>query len=136
MTPDPASRAAEPSEDQQHAARREVLQYALRRFGIYLFTLWAAITVAFFIFRLVPGDPMNILLGNLTRAEGRQRDAEEEEALIAHFRQIFGMDEPLPMQYVNLPAQGGPWAGSTWGRPSSNIRRRRGIWSFGACPGR
>ena len=101
MTADSPSRAAESSEDQQRAGRREVLRYALRRFGVYLFTLWAAITVAFFIFRLVPGDPMNILLGNLTRAEGRQRDAAAEEAIIARYRHIFGMDEPLPLQYVN-----------------------------------
>ena len=73
-----------------------------RRFGVYLFTLWAAITVAFFIFRLVPGDPMNILLGNLTRAEGRQRDAEAQEAIIAHYRQIFGMDEPLPLHSTSI----------------------------------
>lgn len=85
----------------QDAGRRDVFQYALRRVGVYLFTLWAAITVAFFVFRLVPGDPMSILLGNLTRAEGRQRDKEAEEAIIAYYREIFGMDDPLPLQYVN-----------------------------------
>jgi len=88
-------------DDRDAAGRREVALYILRRFGVYLFTLWAAITVAFFIFRLVPGDPMSILLGNLTRAEGRQRDEAAEEAIIAQYRQIFGMDEPLPLQYIN-----------------------------------
>ena len=98
MTADSFSREAEPNTE---TGRREVFQYALRRFGVYLFTLWAAITVAFFVFRLVPGDPMTILLGNLTRAEGRQRDAEAEAAIIAYYREIFGMDDPLPLQYVN-----------------------------------
>lgn len=101
MTANIDARAEEPATERQDAGRREVFQYAVRRFGVYLFTLWAAITVAFFIFRLVPGDPMNILLGNLTRAEGRQRDAAAEEAIIAHYREIFGMDDPLPLQYVN-----------------------------------
>ena len=120
----------------QDAGGREVFQYAVRRFGVYLFTLWAAITVAFFVFRLVPGDPMNILLGNLTRAEGRQRDKEAEEAIIAYYREIFGMDDPLPLQYVNYLRTRRSWAGWTWGRLSSNTRRRRRTSSFGACPGR
>ena len=105
MTAKSDARAEETAAERQHTGRREVFQYAVRRFGVYLFTLWAAITVAFFVFRLVPGDPMNILLGNLTRAEGRQRDKEAEEAIIAYYREIFGMDDPLPLQYVNYLRQ-------------------------------
>ena len=101
MTAKSEAPAESPAEKRDTAGRRELLQYVLRRFGVYLFTLWAAITVAFFIFRLVPGDPMNILLSNLTRVEGRQRDADAQEAIIARYRQIFGMDDPLPQQYVN-----------------------------------
>ena len=51
-------------------ARRQVVLYVARRFGVYLFTLWAAITVAFFIFRAIPGDPMMIMFGQLSRAQG------------------------------------------------------------------
>ena len=101
MTANSDAPGAESAAEGQAAGRREVTLYVLRRFGVYLFTLWAAITVAFFVFRLVPGDPMNILLGNLARAEGRQRDAEAEEAIIAYYRDIFGLDDPLPLQYVN-----------------------------------
>ncbi len=81
------------------SGRREAVHYIVRRFGIYLFTLWAAFTVAFFVFRMVPGDPMTILLGQLSRAEG-QLDPEEAEVIIAHYREVFGLDEPLYKQYV------------------------------------
>lgn len=81
------------------AARRETVRYLWRRFGIYLFTLWAAFTVAFFVFRMVPGDPMTILLGQLSRAEG-QLNPEEAEVVIARYREIFGLDEPLYRQYI------------------------------------
>ena len=101
MTANSGSGAAKPSKQRDAAGRREIVQYVLRRFAVYLFTLWAAITVAFFVFRLVPGDPMNIMLGNLSRAEGQQLDPEEEEAIIAHYRKIFGLDDPLPLQYIN-----------------------------------
>ncbi len=101
MTTDPESHKEKTTKQKDASGRREIVNYALRRFGIYLFTLWAAFTVAFFVFRLVPGDPMTILLGNLSRAEGQQPDPEEMEAIIAHYRKIFGLDDPLPLQYVN-----------------------------------
>lgn len=80
-------------------ARRQVALYIARRFGVYLFTLWAAITVAFFIFRAIPGDPMMIMFGQLSRAQGNL-SAEEAEAIIQVYRAQFGLDEPLTTQYV------------------------------------
>ena len=101
MTTDQESHKDKTTEKNGAHGRREIVDYAVRRFGVYLFTLWAAITVAFFVFRLVPGDPMSIMLGNLSRAEGHQPDPEEMEVIIAHYREIFGLDDPLPLQYVN-----------------------------------
>jgi peptide/nickel transport system permease protein len=37
--------------------------YLLRRIGFYLLTAWAAITINFFIPRLIPGDPVLALIG-------------------------------------------------------------------------
>lgn len=38
----------------------------LRRFGLYLLTAWVAITVNFLLPRLMPGNPVKILIGRLT----------------------------------------------------------------------
>jgi len=34
------------------------VRFLLQRIAFYLFTLWAAITLNFFIPRLIPGDPV------------------------------------------------------------------------------
>lgn len=39
------------------------MTYLLRRIGFYLLTAWAAITINFFIPRLIPGDPVLALIG-------------------------------------------------------------------------
>jgi peptide/nickel transport system permease protein len=39
--------------------------YLLRKLGFYVVALWAAITVNFFIPRLMPGDPVDIMLSKL-----------------------------------------------------------------------
>ncbi len=42
------------------------MSYLTRRFGFYLVTAWAAITMNFFIPRLMPGDPAQILVSRLS----------------------------------------------------------------------
>ena len=43
------------------------MKYLLQRIAFYLFTAWAAITINFFIPRLIPGDPVQSLISS-TRA--------------------------------------------------------------------
>jgi peptide/nickel transport system permease protein len=62
----------------------------LRRAGIGLLTLWAAVTVAFFALRLAAGDPTDNLL-----AQGLA-SPEQAQAL----RESLGLDQPLMIQYV------------------------------------
>jgi peptide/nickel transport system permease protein len=38
------------------------MRYLLQRFAFYLFTAWAALTINFFIPRMIPGDPVKSLL--------------------------------------------------------------------------
>jgi peptide/nickel transport system permease protein len=61
----------------------------LRRAGISVLTLWAAVTVAFFALRLAGGDPTDNLL-----AQGLA-SPEQAEAL----RQSLGLEDPLLVQY-------------------------------------
>ncbi|WBB68276.1 ABC transporter permease [Micromonospora sp. WMMD812] len=61
------------------------MTFLLRRIAFYLFTAWAAITLNFFIPRMIPGDPVSSLL---SRYQGRlSTDA------IQSLRVLFGLDK-------------------------------------------
>ncbi|WP_446210318.1 ABC transporter permease [Micromonospora sp. IBSANI012] len=61
------------------------MRFLLQRTAFYLFTAWAAITLNFFIPRMVPGDPVQSLI---SRNQGRiSADA------IQSLRVLFGLDE-------------------------------------------
>jgi len=69
------------------------LRYILQRLGFYLFAGWAALTLNFFLPRLMPGDPATALFA---RFRGRLAP----EAMSA-LRETFGLtDAPLMSQYV------------------------------------
>ena len=68
------------------------LKYLLRRLGFYSVAAWAALTLNFFIPRLMPGDPATIIFA-------RFRGKLKPEAIKA-LRETFGLtDEPLLGQY-------------------------------------
>ncbi len=73
--------------------------YLLRRVGFYVFTAWAAITINFFLPRLIPGDPVQSLIA---RARG-QLDANAIQSLYI----LFGLntDESIVEQYVDYLGQ-------------------------------
>jgi hypothetical protein len=61
------------------------MRFLLRRIAFYLFTAWAAITLNFFIPRLIPGDPVQSMI---SRYQGRiSADA------IHSLRVLFGLDK-------------------------------------------
>jgi peptide/nickel transport system permease protein len=69
------------------------VRYLLRRLGFYLVAAWAALTLNFFLPRLMPGDPATALFA---RFKGRL----SAPALLA-LRQVFGLtDAPLFSQYL------------------------------------
>src|SRR5689334_3342263 len=69
------------------------MRYVLKRLGFYLLAAWAAITLNFFLPRLMPGDPATALFARL---HGRLAP----EALDA-LRETFGLTRaPLAVQYV------------------------------------
>ena len=47
------------------------MRYFLRKLGFYAVALWAALTLNFVIPRLMPGDPVDILLAKLQQRGGR-----------------------------------------------------------------
>lgn len=69
------------------------MRFALRRLGFYLLAAWFALTLNFFLPRLMPGDPATALFA---RFKGRLAP----EA-VAGLRQAFGLtDAPLWQQYL------------------------------------
>jgi peptide/nickel transport system permease protein len=66
-------------------------QYLLARFVLLVPVLFGVSVVTFSLIRLVPGDPVSVVLGPDARA--RPED-------IAAIRAAFGLDEPAPLQYV------------------------------------
>ena len=71
------------------------MRYFLQRIAFYLFTLWAAITLNFFIPRMVPGDPVQSLIA---KYQG-QLSTKSIQSLYV----LFGLDqnESLGNQYVD-----------------------------------
>jgi peptide/nickel transport system permease protein len=75
------------------------VKFLLQRIAFYLFTAWAAITINFFIPRLIPGDPVTSLINKF---QG-QMSTEAIHSLYV----LFGLDKNASMwsQYVDYWGQ-------------------------------
>ena len=63
------------------------MQYLLRRFGLLLLTLWVALTVNFALPRLMPGNPLELMVGKLG-AQGRPHRPSAAKAIA----KAYGLD--------------------------------------------
>jgi peptide/nickel transport system permease protein len=71
------------------------MRYFLRRFGFLVLTLWAAITLNFFIPRMMPGDPAQAMLAKFA-AQGTL-----DPHLLDAVKAMLGLPtEPLWQQYI------------------------------------
>ncbi|MCK2238502.1 MULTISPECIES: ABC transporter permease [unclassified Crossiella] len=75
------------------------MRFVLQRLAFYLFTAWAAVTINFFIPRLIPGDPVTSLI---SRQQGAM-SAENIQSLYV----LFGLDgdQSIFEQYLDYVAQ-------------------------------
>ncbi|MCA0456214.1 MAG: ABC transporter permease [Chloroflexi bacterium] len=71
--------------------------YFLRRLAIFFLTIWIAATVIWLIPRLAPGDPITAMVGRMIQQGG---SVENSAAIIEGWRERFGLNDPLPVQYV------------------------------------
>ncbi|MEV6931769.1 ABC transporter permease [Dactylosporangium sp. NPDC051485] len=71
------------------------MKFLLQRLAFYLFTAWAAITINFFIPRMIPGDPISSFLA-------RNQGAVSSDS-IQSLRVLFGLDQEqsLWQQYLD-----------------------------------
>ncbi|WP_128382216.1 ABC transporter permease [Streptomyces cavernae] len=70
-------------------------RYVAGKVGGAVVSLLAVLVTSFFLFRLIPGDPVKFMTG------GRQVSAEQ----LAAYRQEFGLDLPLWKQFTNYCGQ-------------------------------
>ncbi len=66
-----------------------MLRYTFEKLGYALITLFGVVTVIFFLFNVLPGDPARMMLG--------QNETAEQVAVV---KQKYGFDKPLVEQYL------------------------------------
>lgn len=71
-------------------------QYLFRRLAGAVLVTFGVTLVVFFLMRVVPGDPIDIMLG----AEGLY-----DPGLAAKYRAEYGLDQPVPLQYAKWLVQ-------------------------------
>lgn len=64
-------------------------KYIIKRIIMMLLTLFVLVTILFFLFRVVPGDPVSMFIDS-------GLDRESQELLLKH----YGLDKPIGQQYV------------------------------------
>jgi len=71
--------------------------YALRRLGMFFFTVFLGTTLIFIIPRLAPGDPVAAMVSRMSAQAGSAANTAE---IIHAWRVRFGLDAPMPIQYL------------------------------------
>ncbi|ALM20424.1 ABC transporter permease [Nonlabens sp. MIC269] len=66
-----------------------MISYLLKKLGYALFTLWGVVTLVFFLFYLMPGDPAQMMLGENQTMEQ-----------VAAVQKKYGLDKTLGKQYL------------------------------------
>ena len=66
-------------------------RFLLQRLLLFLPTLLGAVTVVFLLIHVVPGDPVEVMLGETASSADKQA-----------LRQELGLDRPLPSQYLRF----------------------------------
>ena len=64
-------------------------KFILRRFLLLIPVLWGVATLVFIVTQVLPGDPVDLMLGETARPAQREQ-----------LRQMLGLDRPLSIQYV------------------------------------
>jgi len=73
-----------------------IKRYILERVVMYLIVILLALSINFIIPRLIPGDPIGVIIGRLSYQGGRI-GAEE---LVQEYKRMFGLDKDLPTQFI------------------------------------
>lgn len=102
QAPDPVARSLDAADLVEPKISRlsPTMRYYLRRFGLYLITLWGSLTASFFFFRLLPGDPISGIITQL-QTRGQYSTLTQSEDMVKFYKKEFGLDGNLLHQYIN-----------------------------------
>ncbi len=110
-----------------------VIKYVIVRFTTYIITLAVALTFVWWMFHLLPGDPLVLFFKSIVVKYGSQSQAYAHAINV--YREAFGLDKPLLEQYMTflnelLKGNLGP---SLIGFPTpvQELLRRRLPWTIG-----
>lgn len=72
-----------------------MFKYVVKRVIAAIITLWALVTIVFFLVRLMPGDPFT--------------SAKLTKEVAANMRSYYGFDKPLIQAVFHLPGELAAW---------------------------
>lgn len=72
-------------------------EYVFKRIGMFFLTIWLGSTIIFIVPRLAPGDPVTAMIGRMIT---QGATVENADVMIEAWRTRFGLDDPLPIQYL------------------------------------
>lgn len=78
---------------------RSFRRYLLAKTGWYLLALFVAVSLNFLLPRMIPGNPVSVIISQMAQTGGVQSEAMER--LYRTFMAEFGLDRPLWAQYLN-----------------------------------
>ena len=81
---------------------RPLVLYVTKRVIAYVLTIFLASTVCFFLFRLIPGNPIGAYISMLMAQQSYLPGAEEARKVILEYKRVFGLEGDLFTQYVNF----------------------------------
>ena len=73
-------------------------RYFLRKIGWYLVVFVAAMLIIFIMPRMIPGNPVDALVAQMTRGGGASGDA--VKAIYENYMREFGLDQPMWKQFL------------------------------------
>lgn len=77
---------------------KPIYKWIIKRILTYFLTLYIAVTLTFFLFRLVPGNPVEAFIGQIMAT--RYAEAEQAKRVVEEYKKMFGLDKPLHIQYI------------------------------------
>ena len=110
-----------------------VIKYVIVRFTTYIITLAVALTIVWWMFHLLPGDPLVLFFKSIVVKYGSQSQAYAHAINV--YREAFGLDKPLLEQYITFLTEllKGNLGPSLIGFPTpvQELLRRRLPWTIG-----
>jgi peptide/nickel transport system permease protein len=77
---------------------RKVLGYYARKLFFYVFTIWGAFTITFFLFHSLPTNPVDSWIASLATQYAATSDVGQE--MLDHYREMFGLTGTIWQQYT------------------------------------